>query len=50
MCERKKLKVNVGKSRVMVCAKIERRKCLNLKLNGKILEEADPFNNLGSNI
>ena len=48
VCERRKLKVNVGKSKVMVCGKVERRERLNLRLNEEILEEVDSFRYLGS--
>ena len=48
MCKKRKLKVNAGKSKVMVCAKTERRGRLNLSLNGEMLEEVDPFKYLGS--
>ena len=47
VCKKRKLKVNAGKSKVMVCAKTERRGRLNLSLNGEMLEEVDPFKYLG---
>ena len=43
VCKKRKLKVNAGKSKVMVCAKTERRDRLNLSLNGEMLEEVDSF-------
>ena len=33
VCKKRKLKVNAGKSKVMVCAKTERRGRLKLSLN-----------------
>ena len=42
MCKRK-LEVNAAKSKVMVCAKTERRDCLNLSLNGEIIKDVDSF-------
>ena len=41
MCKKRKLKVNAGKSKVMVCVKTEKRDLLNLCSNGKILKEVD---------
>ena len=43
VCKKRKLKVNAGKSKVMVCVKTERRDQLNLSLNGEMLEEVDSF-------
>ena len=48
VCKKRKLKVNAGKSNVMVGGKTERRGRLNLSLNGEMLEEVDPFKYLGS--
>ena len=48
VCERRKLKVNVSKSKVMVCGKSQRGEQLNLSLKGEILEEVDPFKYLGA--
>ena len=45
MCKRIKLKVNVGKSKVMVCGRTERGECLDLSLNGEMLEGVDSFKN-----
>ena len=44
----RKLEVNAGKSKVMLCAKTERSDSLNLSLNGEMLEEIDSFKYLGS--
>jgi len=43
VCERRKLKVNVGKSKVMVCSREGRRAELNVRLNGEVLEEVESF-------
>ena len=40
--------MNVGKSKVMVCGRTERRENLDLNLNGEMLEEVDSFKYLGS--
>ena len=37
MCKRRKLKVNLGKSKVMVCGRTERGGNLDLSLNGEML-------------
>ena len=47
VCKKRKLKVNAGKSKVIVCVKTQRRGCLNLCLNGETLEEVDSFKYLG---
>ena len=41
VCKRRKLKVNVGKSKVMVCGRTERGGNLDSSLNGEMLEEVD---------
>ena len=41
VCERRKLRVNVGKSKVMRCTRIEDGARLNAMLNGEALEEVD---------
>ena len=41
VCKRRKLNVNVGKSKVMVCGMTERKEHLDLSLNGEIMEEVD---------
>ena len=41
VCERRKLRVNVGKSKVMRCTRNEGGARLNVMLNGNALEEVD---------
>ena len=41
VCERRQLKVNFGKGKVMVCSKSQRGEQVNLSLKGEILEEVD---------
>ena len=48
VCERRKLRVNVGKSKVMRCTRNEDGAILNVMLNGEALEEVDQFKYLGS--
>ena len=48
VCERRKLRVNVGKSKVMRCTGNEDDAKLNVMLNGEALEEVDQFKYLGS--
>ena len=48
VCERRKLRVNVGKSKVMRCTRNEDGARLNAMLNGEVLEEVDHFKYLGS--
>ena len=48
VCERRKLRVNVGKSKVMRCTRNEDGGRLNVTLNGEVLEEVDQFKYLGS--
>ena len=48
VCERRKLRVNVNKSKVLVCSKDGGRVVANVCLNGEILEEVDSFKYLGS--
>ena len=48
VCERRKLRVNVGKSKVMRCTRSEDGARLNVMLNGEALEEVDQFKYLGS--
>ena len=47
VCERRKLRVNVGKSKVMRCTRNEASARLNVMLNGEALE-VDQFKYLGS--
>ena len=48
VCERRKLRVIVGKSKVMRCTRNEDGARLNVMLNGEALEEVDQFKYLGS--
>ena len=48
VCERRKLRVNVDKSKVMRCTRNEDGARLNVMLNGEALEEVDQFKYLGS--
>ena len=48
VCERRKLRVNVGKSKVMRCTRNEDGARLNVMLNGEALEEVDQLKYLGS--
>ena len=48
VCERRKLRVNVGKSKVMRCTGNEDGARLNVMLNGEALEEVDQLKCLGS--
>ena len=48
VCERRKLRVNVGKSKVMSCTRNEDGARLNVMLNGEAFEEVDHFKYLGS--
>ena len=50
VCERRKLRVNVAKSKVMRCTRNMDRGKLNVKLNGDLLEEVESFKYLGSHI
>ena len=48
VCERRKLRVNVGKSKVMKCTRNDDGARLNVMLNGEALEEVDQFKYLSS--
>ncbi|WP_435316529.1 reverse transcriptase domain-containing protein, partial [Klebsiella pneumoniae] len=48
VCERRKLRVNVAKSKVMKCTRNEGGARMNVILNGEILEEVNQFKYLGS--
>ena len=48
VCERRKLRVSVGKSKVMRCTRREDGARLNIMLNGEALVEVDQFKYLGS--
>ena len=47
VCERRKLKVNVGKSKVMRCSRYGNGGRMHLTLNGGPLEEVDCFSTCG---
>ena len=47
VCERRKLKVNVGKSKVMRCSRYGNRDRMHVILNSELLEEVDCFKYLG---
>ena len=47
VCERRKFRVNVGKSKVMRCTRGEDGARMNVTLNGEILVEVDEFRYLG---
>ena len=48
VCEKRKFRVNVGKSKVMRCTRSEDGARLSVMLNGEALEEVDQFKYLGS--
>ena len=48
VCERRKLRVNVGKSKVMRCSKYGNEGRMHVILNGEPFEEVDCFKYLGS--
>ena len=48
VCERRKLRVNVSKSKVMRCSRYGNGDRMNVILNGEPLEEVDCFKYLGS--
>ena len=50
VCERRKLRVNVGKSKVMRCSRYGNGDRMQVILNGKPLEEVDFFKNLRSQV
>ena len=50
VCVRRKLRVNVNKSKVMRCTEREDGRRLNVSLNGELLEEVDKFKYLGAQI
>ena len=50
MCERKKLKVNVGKSKVMRFSRFGNEDRMHAILNGEPLDEVDCFKYLGSQV
>ena len=50
VCERRKLRVNVGKSKVMRCSRYRNGDRMHVILNGEPLEEVDCFKYLGSQV
>ena len=48
VCDRRKLRVNMGKSKFMRCIRNVDGARLNVMLNGEALEEVDQFKYLGS--
>ena len=50
VCERRKLKVNVGKSKVMRCSRYDNGDRMHVILNDEPLEEVDCFKYLGSQV
>ena len=50
VCERRKLRVNVGKSKVMKCSRYGNGDRMHVILNGEPLEEVDCFKYLGSQV
>ena len=48
VCERRKLRVNVNKSKVMKCARNGNVGGMNVRLNGEVLEEVECFEYLGA--
>jgi len=50
VCERRKLRVNVGKSKVMRCSRNGVVGTLDIRLNGEVLEEVESFRYLGSDV
>ena len=47
VCERRKLRVNVGKNKVMKCSRYGNGDRMHVILNGEPLEEVDCFKYLG---
>ena len=50
VCEIRKLRVNVGKSKVMRCSRYRNVDRMLVILNGELLEEVDCFKYLGSQV
>ena len=50
VCERRKLRMNVGKSKVMRCSRYGNWDRMHVILNGEPLEEVDCFKYLGSQV
>ena len=49
-CDRRKLRVNVGKSKVMRCSRNDDASGISVLLNGELLEEVQCFKYLGSHV
>ena len=50
VCERRKFRANVGKSKVMRCSRYRNGDRMHVILNGEPLEEVDCFKYLGSQV
>ena len=50
VCERRKLRVNVGKSKIMRCSRCGNGGRIHVILNGEPLEEVDCFKYLASQV
>ena len=50
VCERRKLRVNAGKSKVMRCSRYGNRDRMQVILNGELLEVVDCFKYPGSQV
>ena len=50
VCERRRLRVNVGKRKVMRCSRYGNGNRMYVILNGEPLEEVDSFKYLGSQV
>ncbi len=50
VCKRRKVKVNESKSKMMKCTRFVDGRRMNVALNGKVLEEVECFNYLGSHV
>ncbi len=50
LCERRKIKVNVSRNKVMRCTRMVDDRMMNVALNGKLLEDVKCFEYLASHI
>ncbi len=50
VCERRKLRVNVSRSKVMKCTRMVDDRIMNITLNGKLPEEVQQFEYLASHV
>ena len=50
VCDRRKLRVNVGRSKVMMCSSYGNGGQMNVILNSELLEKVDCFMDLGSQV